>query len=604
MQLFELVSPRLFRPLAGPNRAFYAELLLLLWEECRHTADYSISRAEAVSRAEDYFAALAKPLALDADGAGDEDEQPTRDPHTLAVGFLLRLRRTGWLEEQPGSYETEPTLAFMPEVTPLLDALEEILNPRVVTYTGKLYKAWQLLGSIGQEKSPYENVLREVAADLETLNKSLRALNASIGHYIDRLTHNRTPQEVLELFDQYEEKVVAAAYHRFKTSDNLFNYRAYLEEELDDCEQNQLPRLALDYARVERCAPGEAAPRVRALIQQQRDALEEMSTLMRQIDQSHIRYRKRAVQRAQFLLLSDRSAQGSVTALLRRYAEEIKTPDQLFEPDDGPLAGRLHLWPVQVFGEKPLYPPAAPRTDMPLAPVQAGQLADVLPILKQNKSEYFVFVGNDPHAVEVMQAMQRPVDKIAFGFQNNAGRREHDRLVSVHMGMGMTVGGATAPLSGAFRLRLQAAFEGTHYKLTYYSDMDEWLKSHIAFILPCAYACYAVDGELSRTTVEQRRMIVDAAWECCEMLKAAGVPVNDAENTDRYREGTKQRKKTERMVYWMAQTVVGKWCISDHAMRAVSEMQYLDEAFAALRATTLVEMTAWDELRRSLPRKK
>ena len=99
MQLFELVSPRLFRPLAGPNRAFYAELLLLLWEECRHTADYSISRAEAVSRAEDYFAALAKPLTLDADGAGDEEEQPTRDPHTLALGFLLRLRRTGALQD-------------------------------------------------------------------------------------------------------------------------------------------------------------------------------------------------------------------------------------------------------------------------------------------------------------------------------------------------------------------------------------------------------------------------------------------------------------------------------------------------------------------------
>ena len=88
-----------------------------------------------------YFAALAKPLALDADDAGDEAEQPTRDPHTLALGFLLRLRRTGWLEEQPGSYEEEPALAFVPEVAPLLEALEEILNPRVVTYTGKLYKA-------------------------------------------------------------------------------------------------------------------------------------------------------------------------------------------------------------------------------------------------------------------------------------------------------------------------------------------------------------------------------------------------------------------------------------------------------------------------------
>ena len=372
MQLFELVSPRLFRPLAGPNRAFYAELLLLLWEECRHTADYSISRAEAVSRAEDYFAALAKPLTLDADGAGDEEEQPTRDPHTLALGFLLRLRRTGWLEEQPGSYESEPTLAFVPEVAPLLDALEEILNPRVVTYTGKLYKAWQLLQGVGEEKNPYENVLREVASDLEALNKSLRALNASIGHYIDRLTRNRTPQEVLELFDQYEEKVVAAAYHRFKTSDNLFNYRAYLEEGLDACEEAYLPQLALDYARVERCAPGEAAPRVRALIQQQRDALEEMSTLIREIDASHIRYRKRAVQRAQFLLLSDRSSQGSVTALLRRYAEDIRTPDQLFEPDDGPVAAHLHLYPAAAFGEKFLYPPAAPRTAAPLAPVQRG----------------------------------------------------------------------------------------------------------------------------------------------------------------------------------------------------------------------------------------
>ena len=89
MQLFELVSPRLFRPLAGPNRAFYAELLLLLWEECRHTADYSISRAEAVSRAEDYFAALAKPLALDADGAGGLSAASA--PHRLAGGAARQL---------------------------------------------------------------------------------------------------------------------------------------------------------------------------------------------------------------------------------------------------------------------------------------------------------------------------------------------------------------------------------------------------------------------------------------------------------------------------------------------------------------------------------
>ena len=215
--------------------------------------------------------------------------------------------------------------------------------------------------------------------------------------------------------------------------------------------------------------------------------------------------------------------------------------------------------------------------DLVFVAMQAGQLPQVLPILKQNKSEYFVFLGNDPDAVGVLRAMQRPADKIAFGFQNTAGRREPDRLVSVHTSVGMTVGG------------------------TYYDDMDEWLKCHIAFILPIVYVCYAVNGDLTRSTVEQRKAIVDAAWECCEMLKAAGVPVNDAENTDYYREGTKKRKQTDRMVYWMCQTPIGKWCASDHAMHAMGEMQYLDEAFEALRANTQVSMTAWDDLRRGMP---
>ena len=114
MQLFELVSPKLFRPLAGPNRAYYAELLLLLWEECRHTADYSLSRAEAVSRAEDYFAAVAKPLALDADGAGDEDEQPTRDPHTLVWAFCCGCGAPAGWKSSPAATSRSPRWPLCP----------------------------------------------------------------------------------------------------------------------------------------------------------------------------------------------------------------------------------------------------------------------------------------------------------------------------------------------------------------------------------------------------------------------------------------------------------------------------------------------------------
>lgn len=227
--------------------------------------------------------------------------------------------------------------------------------------------------------------------------------------------------------------------------------------------------------------------------------------------------------------------------------------------------------------------------------------ADVLPILKQNRSEYFVFVGNDPHAVEVMQAMQRPADKIAFGFQSSGGHRDVDKVVSAHIGVGMTIGGATAPLSGVFRYRVKTAFEGAKYKLTFVSDMDGWLKCHLALILPACYLCYACSGNLSKATKEQRDLVLDAAWEACEMLKAAHIPVDDKENTDCYRAGTPGRRKMDAMVLALCKTPLGRLCVSDHAMHAVAEMQYLDEAFEGLRTRTSVQMTAWDTLRSQMP---
>ena len=239
--------------------------------------------------------------------------------------------------------------------------------------------------------------------------------------------------------------------------------------------------------------------------------------------------------------------------------------------------------------------------DIVFVTVQAGQLPEILPVLKQNKSEFFVFVGNQPHARSVLQAMQRPADKIAFGFQNNGGRRENGQVISVHAGIGMTVGGATAPLSGTFRQRLQAAFGGVKYKLTFYSDMDEWLKCHLALILPVCYVCYACNGDLTKATAEQRKLMLDAAWEGCMMLKAAGVPVNDAENTSYYEACTPGRKKMDRMMLMMTKTPLGRLCASDHAMHAVEEMHYHDEAFEAIRATTRTAMPAWDTLRNEMP---
>ena len=131
--------------------------------------------------------------------------------------------------------------------------------------------------------------------------------------------------------------------------------------------------------------------------------------------------------------------------------------------------------------------------------------------------------------------------------------------------------------------------------------MDEWLKCHIAFVLPACYVCYACNGDLHRATKQQRGAILDAAYEGCEMLKALGIPVNDAENTDYYKPGTAGRRKMDAMVLAMAKTPLGRLCASDHAMHAVKEMQYLDEAFEALRKQAGTAMPMWEKLRNEMP---
>lgn len=372
MGLFELLNPNLFKPLAGRYKEIFADLLDMIWDRCRHSKDYSMEKDEMVELAEHYFEGLAVAMDLEEDEDGEEvpgQTKITREPHAQALWSVNRLRSSGWLEDVDAGYGEALRTAIVAANVPILQAFNSILRPQTVTYSGKLFKAYQLFKNLGREKSPYENILKEVSASMDELNGALRNLNASIGTYIEQLTRNRTPQEVLELFDEYEEKVVIASYHRFKTSDNLFFYRSDLQNALDACEDNYLEELIRDYCRVEQVEEKEALPRVRQLIQKVRDDLEIMSELMEEIDKSHLNYRKRAVQRAQFMLLTDSSVQGTINELLKYYSGTITEAAELDEPDEGPLSEYWKLYPVEVMGKNFLKTPARPPRKTEIEPL-------------------------------------------------------------------------------------------------------------------------------------------------------------------------------------------------------------------------------------------
>lgn len=230
--------------------------------------------------------------------------------------------------------------------------------------------------------------------------------------------------------------------------------------------------------------------------------------------------------------------------------------------------------------------------------MQYSQLQAVLPTLAANKSKYIVLVGNNMNAEECQKQLTEasPVIKeIAFGFQGTGGRREGNRVISIHAGIGMTVGGLKDKLPSDFQTQLIKAFSNTGYHLTYEEDMDAWLKCHMAFILPICYVCYALSGRLPRADKSQINQIIDAACEAHAVLKKLGYRIRPDGEEEYFTIG---RRKCYWMLRIMAKTPLGRLAASDHAMHAVAEMRALDDAFELLRSHVQNRMPVWDSLRK------
>ena len=148
MNLFDLLNPKIFRPLAGRNQVIYADLLMLIWARCSMSQDYSIEKNALTELAEEYLEGLAIPLQPDEDDAAGD---VIRDPRNQALLFMHRLREAGWLEELEGGYEEEVRTALSAPAVYLLRVFDTMLNPKTVTYSGKLLKAYRLLQPVQRQ---------------------------------------------------------------------------------------------------------------------------------------------------------------------------------------------------------------------------------------------------------------------------------------------------------------------------------------------------------------------------------------------------------------------------------------------------------------------
>lgn len=238
------------------------------------------------------------------------------------------------------------------------------------------------------------------------------------------------------------------------------------------------------------------------------------------------------------------------------------------------------------------------KFDLIFVVMQYNQVLEIIPQLAKNISCRIILVGNNmsPSYCQAQIVNQSFTEKeIAFGFQGTGGRREKDKIISMHFKVSMTIGGLTENLSEEFHNSIMMAFEKTGYRLTLEQNMEGWLLSHVAHILPTAYICYILDCNLKLANKEQISLAIDAIVEAHKVLKKLGYPIRPDDDEESY---TKNRRQKQKALYLLIKTPAGKFVISNHCANALGEMMALDQKFQELNERAYMPMPAWSKLRK------
>lgn len=274
-----------------------------------------------------------------------------------------------------------------------------------------------------------------------------------------------------------------------------------------------------------------------------------------------------------------------VTLLARgKWAEEIQSRGLRIKDKFSP---RVTVSRIAVTTElKPTDP-----YDVIFVVLRYTQLDSILETLRASRAKNIVFVGNDVRARAIAAAL--PEKNVLFAFASSAGHREPDRVASIDLKK-ITIGqlpGAPSnePLIGQI-------FAGTKYKVAYEPNMEDYLLCHAAFVLPVAFACYKVDGDLKklRGNTAYLSRLIDANIEGYRAIRNAGHEILPKDDADF--EGAAYRKTCLRFFKLMCATSLGKICASDHAMNAVDEMSALNRDLKAFFDENGAEYPTWKAL--------
>ncbi len=234
--------------------------------------------------------------------------------------------------------------------------------------------------------------------------------------------------------------------------------------------------------------------------------------------------------------------------------------------------------------------------DLVLVVLPKPALVEVLPILAASRSTPSVmFFGNNAAGPDPMIAALGRA-RVLLGFPGAAAIPVDGAIryvVTSRREQPTTIG----ELDGTRSARIETvarAFEAAGFPASICSNMDAWLKTHVAKILPTGAALFFAGGKAEQLAANDQaiRLMVRAMREGLEILRANDIPITPSNH---------------RLLQWLPESLLafimkrmfGGETMSikiGHAEHARREFELLGEEFRRLNAATRVPTPAMDEL--------
>ncbi|MSP14340.1 MAG: hypothetical protein EXR62_15485 [Chloroflexi bacterium] len=323
-QLFAVIPPDLFNPLAARGASVYVDVLLALFEETQKHQQ-PLSRELAVAIVTDVLSA---PQALELT-AETADEMPSPAPaveeapaeedllQTRASAILRYLSRCGWLRTETQSDFSQtyilPDYAFR-----LLRVISEISAHEAIPLQGLICAIHDLLQAAVRDGN-VDIRLPEAHRQTVYLLNGLKELQHNIGLHIEQVLRQLKASDVLnQVFADYREEILDRAYHQLRTTDHVSRFRPGVIEATAQLERSGQVELAAKrlYDRGE--SPGIDAAAIHLLDQMReiRERFESLDRLLQAIDIRHSQFVDSAVRTVELQLSASSTTSGQLHTIL------------------------------------------------------------------------------------------------------------------------------------------------------------------------------------------------------------------------------------------------------------------------------------------------